>query len=156
MMTLIDNGPWGHLSAGQQSTIAIRGDGRLWGWGADNGVLGFATTMQRDRPELIDAGALWIDAKIDTFHGCGIAASGGMRCWGRNVEGQLGRGDNVDAPTSAPSGSFVDWTGLAIARFHSCAQRADGSVWCTGNNGAGELGVNDRARRNAWTQVMLP
>lgn len=154
-MTLIDAGPWQTISAGQQISMGVRSDGSLWGWGEAFGALGFATTQQRDAPERVDA-QLWLDVSIDTLHGCAVLTSGGMRCWGRNVEGQLGRGDMVSSLTPVVSGDAVDWERVAVARFHNCAQRRDGTVWCTGENVMGELGTGDVVRRTAWTQGTLP
>jgi hypothetical protein len=79
---------------------------------------------------------------------CGVARDGRIRCWGRNTEGQLGRGtltSSISAPVSVPTlaedvllgGPAVQ---LALGGEHLCALTAARGVRCWGSNRIGQLG----------------
>ncbi len=69
---------------------------------------------------------------------------------GRNVEGQLGVGDNADRSAPTQSGIESDWTKIVHARFHTCSRKA-ATIACAGANDRGQLGVGDNERRNVLT-----
>ncbi len=100
-----------------------RGAIRCWGWGA-NGALGYGSRMveatgQSDighhntpvevyaamgNDGVVDIGDFDGDGEIDAVrqlamgysHACVLVEDGGVRCWGRNSEGQLGYGTTDD------------------------------------------------------------
>jgi alpha-tubulin suppressor-like RCC1 family protein len=74
---------------------------------------------------------------------CAILATGGLRCWGSNGQGELGRPDVDSAcgPSSvACSASPVDVSGLtsvasvSAGPFYTCAATMDGAGKCWGSN----------------------
>lgn len=81
-------------------------------------------------------------------HTCALDARGGVRCWGRNVHGQLGLGDRADrggAPDSVPArlasvalGPGAAATFVAAGEAHTCAVLASGEVACWGRDEMGE------------------
>src|SRR2546428_1957591 len=81
-----------------------------------------------------------------------------MRCWGENVEGQLGNGTTAN-PSTGPPGSSVPVavsgiTGAAsitTGAYHTCVLLGDGTVRCWGRNGQGQLG--DGTLTNSATPV---
>ena len=80
---------------------------------------------------------------------CVLGASGQVRCWGSNTQGQLGQGrpDALRADVSTTStiqfGTSSKVVELAAAYETACARFADLSVRCWGANGAGERGSGD-------------
>lgn len=67
----------------------------------------------------------------------------GVRCWGRNPDGQLGRGDAVhhwDAATSKVVDLGEPATDIVMGEEHACALLVSGRIRCWGRNGDGQLG----------------
>jgi len=87
------------------------------------------------------------------YHACAVLADGGMRCWGRALQGALGRGDEVNVgdgfgSSVARAGALalpsVESVGLGFA--NTCAIAADG-LRCWGDNTGGALGTGDFEHR---------
>jgi alpha-tubulin suppressor-like RCC1 family protein len=88
---------------------------------------------------------------------CALLDDATVKCWGYNIEGQLGLGD-LEYHGIAP-GQMGDalpvvnlGTGRAVADVssgpaHMCARFTDGALKCWGDNFSGELGLNDAERR---------
>jgi len=83
-------------------------------------------------------------------HTCALLASGAIRCWGRNANGQLGYGntDNIgDNPGELPLATDVNPGGTAVqitaGDFHTCALLDTDAVRCWGNSFNGELGYGN-------------
>jgi len=76
-------------------------------------------------------------------HACVITAAGGVRCWGRNENQQLGSpGGNTETPRDVVGLGGIAQA-LALGRQHSCALMAGGRVRCWGGNELGQLGANN-------------
>lgn len=74
--------------------------------------------------------------------GCAVRCSGDVQCWGRNDQGQLGRGFTSlsEPPGAVPA--LAEGTLLAAGFDHACAFTR--GLWCWGNNEAGMLGNGTR------------
>jgi alpha-tubulin suppressor-like RCC1 family protein len=68
-------------------------------WGSNSSsqlATGTSSTTPRESPEPVDGlDATVVDIAIAGSHGCALMASGEVRCWGGNVQGQLGVGDRT-------------------------------------------------------------
>ena len=75
------------------------------------------------------------------LHSCALPGDGTVRCWGANVDGQLGNGTLVDSPVPVSVGGGVT-TAVAVTAgdSHSCALLSDRSLVCWGSNSSGQLG----------------
>lgn len=89
----------------------------------------------------LGAGVTAIEA--GEFHTCAVV-SGGVRCWGRNLAGELGDGSNTDSGTPVVVGGIPGpVVALGLGSSHSCAVTAAGAVYCWGSNGEGQLGIGN-------------
>ncbi|MEM6292148.1 MAG: hypothetical protein AAGA54_12810 [Myxococcota bacterium] len=122
------------VAVGQNYTCAARGDDvRCWGdtfWGqtgADAGA-GFNTLPVRGPIRSIKAG---------TLHGCLQSSDDRLLCWGRDDQGQLGRGSPPDGqhrPTVEPGPPLILTEAVddyALGSTLSCAL-VGGNTWCWG------------------------
>jgi hypothetical protein len=127
---------WGDNAFGQL------GDGTLDAHATPAGVTGF------DGSEGQRAGTL----ATSGYHTCAVTTGGGVRCWGRNSEGQLG--NNTFTNHLTPTDVWELGHGMTVVAAggnHSCAvMDADhsGVSHCWGHNAAGQLGINP-----GWTPV---
>ena len=146
------------VGAGQRHSCAIRRDGRLFCWGDQQ------YQLLGSEPNAGVAGGLravgdateYEQVVVGWFHSCARRRDGSLRCWGRNVEGQLGIG-SPDQGRSIPTpvSGRVAWIALTVGQFHTCALSAAG-LGCWGRNSDGELGLGDRDARGVPALVPLP
>jgi len=114
-------------------------DGTVWCWGASaHGENGDNTTNQRSRPVkvvLADgttplSGATKLAASRN--HVCAIA-TGGVFCWGRNDEGELGNANLTSTPVATPLDTQItNAVAIAANARGTCVVRSDGGMTCFG------------------------
>lgn len=165
-------GPATAVAAGSAHTCALLDGGAVKCWGSNqHGQLGQGDTLTRGDnsgemgPSLLavdlgaDAVAVAITAGGD--FNCALLASGAVKCWGRNHNGQLGlgstlnfgdqfgeMGDNLSTVDLGPgvSARAIDAPASGGA-FIACASLDDRSVKCWGTGTLGSLGLGDTANR---------
>jgi alpha-tubulin suppressor-like RCC1 family protein len=132
------------ITAGVYHTCALTRAGtvRCWGWN-QYGQLGDGTLTNRSAPSTDVAINTAVQA-IAAGGGftCALTAGGSVRCWGDNVNGELGDGLVVgqrstpgpDVPIGAPV------KGIATGDSHACVVTTGGSIQCWGANREGQLG----------------
>jgi alpha-tubulin suppressor-like RCC1 family protein len=91
------------ITTGTKHACALTTAGSVlcWGWNA-GGQLGDGTTTDRWTPTAAGGLGRGVAAiAAGRAHTCGLTTVGGIVCWGRNTEGQLGDGTTTDryAPT---------------------------------------------------------
>jgi len=133
------------ISAGNNHNCALRSNGLMACWGANNnGQIGDGTSgNNRLVPTAVPGISNVIGMALGGSHTCALIADGTVRCWGSNQNGQVGNGSTA---TAVSSPALVIGIGDAIAItggfIHTCALLASGGIKCWGDNGSGELGNN--------------
>ncbi len=144
------------VAAADQYACALRGDGTVWCWGAnDTGQLGDGTTIDRNVP--VQVSGLTTVSRISAGSGfaCAIRQDRSVWCWGANAAGQLGDGTTVDRTTPVRAGTLLA-TEVSCGSSHACARKADDSTWCWGGNEGGQLGQGNTDPSPAPVQVPIP
>lgn len=136
------------LATGDSHTCASQGTGvQCWGRNWD-GQLGDGTYEFRSSPvDVLDLSdpIQYISAGAD--FSCAVNTSGGVKCWGRNSEGQLGDGTRVDRITPVPNTHLASGVmGISSMDQNSCAVLTGGSIKCWGMNDSGQAGDNTVSR----------
>lgn len=150
-------GEWKDISAGGFHSVAIKSDGRLYGWGNNtDGELGDGTATIRSIPvQTISSGTDWKQASAGLYHTTAIKTDGTLWTWGLNDNGQLGTNDivNTSSPIQTVAGG-ANWKQVSAGFFHTAAIKTDGTLWSWGRNTSGELGTNNTISTSSPVQTI--
>lgn len=132
------------VGAGLEHSCAVV-SGSVYCWGTNAaGQLGNAMTVGASvAPVLVDGITTATEVALGRDFSCALLMDGHVRCWGSNLEGQLGA---TTAMTSSVASvevtGLTDATGISAAAggTHACALRSGGLVSCWGGNASGQLG----------------
>jgi len=131
------------IAAGSEHTCAINAAGTARCWGANSsGQLGNGSNIDTKVPVGVSGLASGVQAiAAADSHSCAVLASGAVKCWGKNNDGQLGDGSINDSSVPvAVSGLVTGMGAVAVGQYHSCAVSLGGLVKCWGKNDKGQLG----------------
>jgi alpha-tubulin suppressor-like RCC1 family protein len=145
-VTRIARGP-----SADHSCAVIGGAAKCWGYGED-GQLGNGATVSSSTPVTVtglSSGVTDVGTGFD--FSCALLSSGAVKCWGGNVDGELGNGGTT--PSSTPVTTIASSaTAIAVGYYHACAIVGTG-VKCWGFNTDGELGDASTTQRNSPVSV---
>jgi len=155
------------IAAGTSHTCALLDDASVKCWGnGSQGQLGLGDTdgrgdqpgeMGDDLPAVnLGTGKTAAGIVAGGSHNCAVLTDGNVKCWGYNLHGALGIGDQFNRgvhpnemgdnlPVLNLDGAPV--TAVAAGNEHTCALLAGGVLKCWGSNGAGTLGLGDTEDR---------
>ena len=145
-----------NVSVGGAHTCVILGTGAVRCWGLNyfptGGQLGLGhtETIGDDETPVVDVdlgGATATAISAGAYHTCALLTGGAVRCWGNNLNGQLGLGNNETIGDDESPTTDVDLGVAAVAisagRYHTCAVLRGGAVRCWGYGFDGQLGLDD-------------
>ncbi|MCC7539967.1 MAG: hypothetical protein IT379_27350 [Deltaproteobacteria bacterium] len=150
---------WRSAAGTIHSSCGVQGDGRIACWGQNQmgqlgrgflgapgpGVDGCECIVE---PQAIESEATFRSVDGGRFHACAIALDGGLWCWGRAQEAQVGfdaAGEFQPTPVAVPVAGR--WIEVSAGGFHTCSRRDDGSLWCVGQNLRGQVGLGGASMR---------
>jgi alpha-tubulin suppressor-like RCC1 family protein len=90
-----------------------------------------------------------VEVAAGNYHFCALLSSGRVDCWGYNLLGQLGDGNQTTSNTPVEVRALTSAVRIAAANQHSCAVLSSGRVDCWGANSDGQLGVGGPYRPEA-------
>jgi len=145
------------IAAGGGQTCALTMAGGIKCWGSNRyGQLGDGTTLDRSTPVDVTGLSIGMAAvEVGNLHVCALSASGEIKCWGRNDQGQLGDGSTADktAPTNVV-GLGNEIADIAAGHSYTCILTTVGAVKCWGFNSYGQLGDGSATNRTTPTDVV--
>ena len=160
------------VSAGLEHTCAVTSEGNVKCWGkGDNGRLGNnATTGNQTSPVNVhtasgNSAALSGIIQVDTGEEftCALASGGGVKCWGKGVNGRLGNDCGSTCPDTATPVAVVDTdsgtstlagiAGIGVGYGHTCAVTTGDNIKCWGAGSYGRLGNDGTAHKDAPDDV---
>lgn len=144
----------GTIVAGNRFSLALKSDGTVWAWGAnDRGQLGDGTTTARRTPVLM-AGVTGVAAiSSGGFSTLLLKTDGTVWAVGANEVGQLGDGTTLDRLTPVAVSGLSGIVAISAGYDHALALRSDGTVWAWGANATGQLGDSTTTQRASPVQI---
>jgi alpha-tubulin suppressor-like RCC1 family protein len=138
------------ISSGGNHTCALTVGGGVTCWGLNlYGQLGDDSTLRRLTPvDVVDLGSGVQAIDVGHNHSCALTTVGGVRCWGRNLQGELG--DDSTTQRLTPVEVFGLGSGvqaISAGQLHTCALTTGGGVKCWGSNSNGQLGDGTTTQR---------
>jgi alpha-tubulin suppressor-like RCC1 family protein len=149
---------WSSVSAAstQYWTTAIKTDGTLWVWGANNeGQLGLNDMVYKSSPTQVGTLTNWSSVgKIQEVNLYALKTDGTLWAWGNNAQGNIGLNDvNIHRSSPVQIGSDTNWTKANSGERFGMFLKTNGTLWMVGNNSYGQLGFNDRIKRSSPVQL---
>ncbi|MBF0459632.1 MAG: fibronectin type III domain-containing protein [Nitrospirae bacterium] len=143
------------ISGGALHSVALKGDGTVWGWGFNfYGQLGNGTnTYSYSTPVQVSSltGVTAISAGF--LHTAALKSDGTVWTWGWNNSGELGNGTTTASNTPVQVSSLTGVTAIAAGSYYTLALKSDGTVWAWGFNHYGQLGNGANTPSNKPVQV---
>ncbi len=152
---------WAQVSAGGQSTCAVKNDGTLWCWGSNGlGQLGQGDTADYVGVQQVTSDTDWASVSVSpagldiSRRGfvCALKTDGTLWCWGDNTYSQLGI-SATDVFTPTQIGSASDWVDVNAGTDGTCAINSTGQLYCWGEDRYDRLGNGTQGDISTPTQI---
>ncbi len=141
---------WESIASGGAHSCGVQTDGSLWCWGVGNyGQLGHGvqgSEGSQGAPTQVGTDTDWAFVVAGAYHTCALRDGSSLWCWGNNINGQIGNGEQtadlglgafgVSTPFMVPG----SWAAVDAGSAHTCAVDDVGALWCWGDNDSGAAG----------------
>jgi alpha-tubulin suppressor-like RCC1 family protein len=145
---------WSKVSFGNESVLAIKTNGTLWGWGNNqNGRLGTNNQTSFSSPVQIGALTNWESVSCGYQQTLAIKTDKTLWAWGTNSYGQLGIGDIARRLSPVQVGSDTNWQKVSTSNKSTIATKTNGTLWTWGRNNYGQLGKGNTTDYSSPVQV---
>jgi len=143
---------WVDVAVGGSSTLALKADGTMWGWGENTyGQLGDGTRVpQRATPVRSAPGNDWKQVATTGIHSVALKRDGTLWSWGNNWGGQMGDGTKNSSLVPVRIGTSSNWIKIWANLIENVGQQADGSLWFWGMDES----LSDNSRKG--TSIPVP
>ena len=134
------------ISSRSDSTLAVKSNGTLWAWGAnEGGRLGLGDSyINRSSPVQVGALTNWADVSVSKNNTLAVKTDGTLWAWGLNFYGQLGTGNTISRSSPVQVGALTGWSKVVSTNTDtSLALKTNGTLWSWGANESGQLGLGD-------------
>ncbi|MDN5923903.1 MAG: hypothetical protein L0H70_02760 [Xanthomonadales bacterium] len=155
------NAPVKLLASGSYHTCAVDAQAHTMCWGWNSAMqLGNPATTAEKVPHPVEVVGLQREPKqlaIGAEHTCAADKFGVVTCWGREIEGQLGRGVTERGPTADDVHGFAALDAVAISSgtgYHTCAVTVQGGVACWGSNSDGQIAAGTLVSYRVYTSTV--
>ncbi|WP_179136313.1 fibronectin type III domain-containing protein [Paenibacillus sp. 32352] len=144
------------IAAGLGHTLALKGDGTVWGWGYNyDGQVGNGSNSNRYSPTQVLNVNNIKSIGIGLYFGYAVKNDGTVWVWGDAFNGKLGTGNLREyTPVQSPPLSSVKMVAQGKANDYTLSMKQDGTVWGMGLNRSGQLGDGTTTAANAVPVMM--
>ena len=142
---------WKQVSAGRETSAAIKSDGTLWTWGRNVfAQLGNNSGTNRSTPVTTFAGGTnWKQVSSGGYFCAAIKTDGTLWTWGGAGDVQLGTNDTTERRTPVTTfAGGTNWKQVSAGFRYCAAIKTDGTLWTWGRGIDGPLGTNDTSNRS--------
>jgi alpha-tubulin suppressor-like RCC1 family protein len=143
------------IASGERHNCVLLSTGGVQCWGKnDGGQLGNNSLISSNAPVAVSglsSGVVAISAAFS--HSCALLSTGAVKCWGRNVEGQLGDNSTTQRLTPVDVSGLSSAVAIGSGIYHNCAILSSGSAKCWGRNDSRQL--SDGTETNRSTPVSV-
>jgi alpha-tubulin suppressor-like RCC1 family protein len=142
VQTVVGGTNWKFIAnGGQFHTMALKTDGRLWGWGDNTyGQNGSGSILKQTPSEVVGYTSNWKTVSCGNYFSQGIKTDGTLWIWGRTAFDSTDTLTYTTTPTQLFSGT--NWKEIACGAYNAGAIKTDGTLWTWGDNLYGQLGRN--------------
>jgi alpha-tubulin suppressor-like RCC1 family protein len=120
------------------------------------GLLAFTLLSSAPDPASANPATGFVSISSGEAHTCALTTGGGVKCWGRNIYGQLGDGGACGALCTTPTQVTGLTSGVAsvvAGANHTCVAMTNGAAKCWGRNLYGALGDGTTTQRSTPVAV---
>ena len=158
IQTVSGGANWKEISAGSATTMAIKTDGTLWGWGSNQvGEIGANNNAHRSSPvQTISGGTNWKIVSAASAIVAAIKTDGTLWTWGQGVAGGLGYSSVVNRSSPGQTiAAGTNWKQVSVGGNSTVGSiKTDGTLWTWGRGDNGELGINAITHRSSPGQTI--